>query len=198
MSALSIASPATADVATEWRDLQARCGAAIVRGAALDLSGLRERAPAFAYNRNVTDGTRRYVAPGAATVGGRLVPRVFEAPDGALRMRLIEHRTRPGTRAICEIEARRPLTPAQSDALRGAWDEMQAAALAQGGWAEKPVTSDATVTREAMTTTAPNARGCPVVASLTLRRGEIVYRDDEVIGRPGSGAILPRGATRPL
>jgi dihydropyrimidinase len=33
---------------------------------------------------------------------------------------------------------------------------------------------------------------------LTLRRGEIVHRDDEVIGRPGSGAILPREATRPL
>jgi dihydropyrimidinase len=37
--------------------------------------------------------------------------------------------------------------------------------------------------------------GWPV---LTLRRGEIVYCDDEVIGRPGSGAILPREATRPL
>jgi dihydropyrimidinase len=37
--------------------------------------------------------------------------------------------------------------------------------------------------------------GWPV---LTLRRGEGVYRDDEVIGRPGGGAILPRGATRPL
>jgi dihydropyrimidinase len=33
---------------------------------------------------------------------------------------------------------------------------------------------------------------------LTLRRGEIVYRDDEVIGQPGSGAILPREATKPL
>ena len=37
--------------------------------------------------------------------------------------------------------------------------------------------------------------GWPV---LTLRRGEIVYRDDEVIGRPGSGAILERAATSPL
>jgi dihydropyrimidinase len=34
--------------------------------------------------------------------------------------------------------------------------------------------------------------GWPV---LTLRRGEIVFRDDEVIGRPGSGTIVPRGAT---
>jgi dihydropyrimidinase len=33
---------------------------------------------------------------------------------------------------------------------------------------------------------------------LTLRRGEIVFRDDEVIGQPGSGTILPREATRPL
>jgi dihydropyrimidinase len=37
--------------------------------------------------------------------------------------------------------------------------------------------------------------GWPV---LTLRRGEIVYRDGEVIGRQGSGRILPRGATIPL
>ena len=37
--------------------------------------------------------------------------------------------------------------------------------------------------------------GCPL---LTLRRGEIAYRDNEVIGQPGSGAILPREATRPF
>jgi dihydropyrimidinase len=37
--------------------------------------------------------------------------------------------------------------------------------------------------------------GWPV---LTLRRGEIVYSDDEVIGKPGSGTILEREATRPL
>jgi dihydropyrimidinase len=37
--------------------------------------------------------------------------------------------------------------------------------------------------------------GWPVV---TLRRGEIVFRDGEIIGRPGSGSIVPRGATTPL
>jgi dihydropyrimidinase len=37
--------------------------------------------------------------------------------------------------------------------------------------------------------------GWPV---LTLRRGEIVFRDDEVTGRSGSGIIVPRGATSPL
>jgi hypothetical protein len=37
--------------------------------------------------------------------------------------------------------------------------------------------------------------GWPVLA---LRRGEIVHRDDEVIGRPGSGVILRRGLTSPL
>jgi len=37
--------------------------------------------------------------------------------------------------------------------------------------------------------------GWPVV---TLRRGEIVFRDEEVIGQPGSGAIVQRRATRPL
>jgi dihydropyrimidinase len=37
--------------------------------------------------------------------------------------------------------------------------------------------------------------GWPVI---TLRRGEIVFRDDEVIGRPGSGITVPRRASDPL
>lgn len=37
--------------------------------------------------------------------------------------------------------------------------------------------------------------GWPVA---TLRRGEVVFQDDEVIGRPGSGMVVPRGATQPL
>ena len=37
--------------------------------------------------------------------------------------------------------------------------------------------------------------GWPV---LTLRRGEIVFRDDEVVGQPGSGALVLRGPTQPL
>jgi dihydropyrimidinase len=34
--------------------------------------------------------------------------------------------------------------------------------------------------------------GWPVI---TLRRGEIVFRDNEVIARPGSGTIVQRRAT---
>lgn len=37
--------------------------------------------------------------------------------------------------------------------------------------------------------------GWPV---LTLRRGDIVFSDNEVIGKPGSGIYLPRGVTMPL
>ena len=37
--------------------------------------------------------------------------------------------------------------------------------------------------------------GWPV---LTLSRGEIVFRDDEVIGAPGRGTLVQRGATSPL
>jgi dihydropyrimidinase len=37
--------------------------------------------------------------------------------------------------------------------------------------------------------------GWPV---LTLRRGEVVYRDGEVLGRPGSGMLLRRGASGSL
>jgi dihydropyrimidinase len=32
----------------------------------------------------------------------------------------------------------------------------------------------------------------------TLRRGEVVFRDREIVGQPGSGTIVPRGATMPL
>jgi dihydropyrimidinase len=32
---------------------------------------------------------------------------------------------------------------------------------------------------------------------ITIRRGEIVFRDDRVLGRPGSGALLRRGPTSP-
>ncbi|WP_298429274.1 hypothetical protein [uncultured Jannaschia sp.] len=196
----ALATPAAADIATEWRDLQARCGAAVVRGAALDLSGLRERAPDVAYNRRVTDGTRSYVAPGVATVGGRLVPRIFEAPDGALRMRLIEHRTRPGTRAICEITARRTLTRAEADALLAAFRDMRASGLAVGGWEARALRSDATVTREGMVTTEPNARGCPVIAQMTLRAGEGQIRSSvsEMAGAPGCGgpSLLERTPRR--
>jgi dihydropyrimidinase len=34
--------------------------------------------------------------------------------------------------------------------------------------------------------------------TITLRRGEVVYRDGEVIGQPGSGELTRRGATMPL
>ena len=37
--------------------------------------------------------------------------------------------------------------------------------------------------------------GWPVI---TLRRGEVVYRDGEVLGRPGSGLLLRRGASGSL
>jgi dihydropyrimidinase len=37
--------------------------------------------------------------------------------------------------------------------------------------------------------------GWPIV---TLRRGEVVFRDDTVVGRPGSGLLLQRGPTRRL
>jgi dihydropyrimidinase len=37
--------------------------------------------------------------------------------------------------------------------------------------------------------------GWPVI---TLRRGEVVFEDGRVVGRPGSGQLVPRGPTRPL
>jgi dihydropyrimidinase len=33
---------------------------------------------------------------------------------------------------------------------------------------------------------------------VTLRRGEVVFRDGEIVGQPGSGTIVPRGATIPI
>ena len=193
-----IATPAAADIAAEWRDLQARCGAAVARGAGLDLSGLREAAPEFTYDRRVTDGTRRYLAPNAATVGGRIVPRVFERPEGALRLRLIEHPTRPGTRAICEVVPRGALDPNAAGALLDAFRAMKGSALEQGGWQDKTLRSDATVTREGMVTTAPNVRGCPVIAQITVRadQGDVRSSVSEMAGAPGCGgpSLLARPA----
>ena len=37
--------------------------------------------------------------------------------------------------------------------------------------------------------------GWPVV---TIRRGEVVFRDDQVVGAPGSGLMVQRGATQRL
>jgi dihydropyrimidinase len=37
--------------------------------------------------------------------------------------------------------------------------------------------------------------GWPVV---TLRRGEVVFRDDTILAQPGSGHLLARGVTQPL
>ena len=37
--------------------------------------------------------------------------------------------------------------------------------------------------------------GWPVA---TLRRGEVVFRDGEVVGQPGSGELVRRGPTGPL
>jgi dihydropyrimidinase len=37
--------------------------------------------------------------------------------------------------------------------------------------------------------------GWPVV---TVRRGEVVFRDGDVLGRPGSGRLLACGPTAPL
>jgi len=37
--------------------------------------------------------------------------------------------------------------------------------------------------------------GWPVV---TLRRGEVVFREDQVVGAPGSGQIVRRSASQPL
>jgi len=37
--------------------------------------------------------------------------------------------------------------------------------------------------------------GWPVV---TIRRGEVVFRDDEVVGKPGSGQVVRRGPTQML
>jgi dihydropyrimidinase len=34
--------------------------------------------------------------------------------------------------------------------------------------------------------------------TITIRRGEIVFRDDAILGQPGSGQLLPRGAMQPL
>ena len=204
VSAFLSASPAAADLAAEWADLQARCGQAVSLGAPLDVAGLESRAPTITYNRRVTDGTRRYVAPGAATVSGRVVPRgIWARADGRLEMRVIEMKTRPGTRTICEIVPRRDgpaLTAEEMERLTEGYGTMRGRAIAGGAWTDAALRSDAQTRRLGMEMIAANPRGCPIIASLTVTPEDGYVRSavSEKAGVPecGGASLVTRAKTR--
>lgn len=193
--ALLLAAPASADIISEWHDLQARCGQAVESGAALDLAGLEPRAPTVTYDRQITDGTRRYIAANPARLSGRVVPRgIWGMPGGRFELRLIEYPTRPGTRTICEIIIARgtePLTEAEGTALLAAFDTMRTEATAGGGWHRADLADDATTTREGMERNVVNRRGCPVIASVTVNAPRAYFRSavSEKAGIPSCGGV---------
>ncbi|GIT92830.1 hypothetical protein JANAI62_32880 [Jannaschia pagri] len=164
---------------TEWRDLQARCGQAVAGASAIDLSGLEERAPTLTYNRRLTDGTRRYIGQGVARVGTTAPRGVWGRPGGSLELRVIEMKTRPGTRTICEIIPRRGgpgLTAAQMELLRDAYGDMRDRAVATGAWTAVTLRSDDRTRRMGMELHQPNARECSVIASLTVEPATGYFR----------------------
>ncbi|MGB3406891.1 MAG: hypothetical protein WBA67_05295, partial [Jannaschia sp.] len=154
--------------------------------------------------RRVTDGTRRYVAPGAATVSGRVVPRGIWARDGGqLEMRVIEMKTRPGTRTICEIIPRRDgpvLTANEMDRLTEGYEAMRSRAIATGEWQDADLRSDVQTRRLGMDMIAANPRGCTVIASLTVTAGVGYLRSavSEKAGAPecGGASLVTRPKTR--
>ncbi|MEL6586226.1 MAG: hypothetical protein AAFY65_09165 [Pseudomonadota bacterium] len=189
---VALATPAAADIASEWNDLQARCGKAVAGASALDLSDLEERVPTFTYNRNLTDGTRRYLGQGVARIGTTAPRGVWGWPNGVLELRVIEMKTRPGTRTICEIIPRRggqTVQNADIDRLKDAYRDMRDRAVETGAWVFVDLRSDARVQRLGMELAQPNGRACPVIASLTLDRTNGYFRSaiSEKAGAPHCG-----------
>lgn len=197
-----LAFPATADPLMEWRDLQARCGQAVAGASVLDLSGLEERAPTVTYNRNLTDGTRRYIGQGVARAGNTAPRGVWGQQGGALELRVIEMKTQPGTRMICEIIPRRGgpgLSRAQMDLLQDGYRDMRDRAVATGAWMPVTLRSDTRTQRMGMELHSPNARGCPVIASLSVEPSAGYFRSavSEKAGIPTcGGASLIKGPNR--
>ncbi|MEM7488303.1 MAG: hypothetical protein AAF390_04170 [Pseudomonadota bacterium] len=167
-----LATAATADPIADWRDLQARCGAAMERGAPLDVAGLEGRRPDVRPDRTRTIGNRTVTSRGPARARTTAIATGTWAHRlGHFQMRLIEYPTASGTRAICEVVPRRnapPLTDAQTRALRAAFGEMRAAAIASGRWRDAGLDADPPVLREGIRRIRPNPRRCPVIASLTI------------------------------
>ncbi|MEM8848902.1 MAG: hypothetical protein AAGE03_02595 [Pseudomonadota bacterium] len=164
--------PAAADPIADWRDLQARCGTAMERGAALDLTGLEGRRPGMRPQQQRRIGNSTVTTRGPARARTTTVPTgVWSHPTGWFQLRLIEYPTASGRRAICEVVRRGnapALTQAEIDALLAAFADIRDRALATGRWEDAELRAEPPVTRLGIARLRPNPRGCPVIASLTI------------------------------
>ncbi|MEM7488304.1 MAG: hypothetical protein AAF390_04175 [Pseudomonadota bacterium] len=184
---LAAAGPAAA-LTGEWRDLYDRCERAVLDDMPIDGTDLRQRPPPFLIEE-VPDrvfGTRLELDVLRTSLN--IVPTgIWLRPGGRFEMRLLEFPTRPGTRAICEIVPARgapDLTSAEADAVLTAFRDRQAA-RPDGAFETTRSDADRVVARA----TAPNARGCPVVTSVTHDGAFFRATISEGAGVPSCGGL---------
>jgi hypothetical protein len=197
---LLAASAAAATPAAEWSDLYGRCAKAVTKVEALDTEGLVQRGPTLIPDVVEEPPFGRRIEFDAAPLSARTVPTgIWARPDGRFELTLIEYPTRPGTRAICEVAPARnapALTAAEAAAVFETFRAARAERIAAGGFA--PLDADTEGRRAAMVSTAPNPRGCTVVASVT-RDGDF-FRSSvaERAGTPSCGGASLLAGLREL
>ena len=186
-AALTVLATEVTATTDEWRNLHARCDAALTRVAALDTDGLIQRPPTLIPNYVDQPPFGRRVEYDVLRLSARTVPTgIWTHPGGRFEMTLIEYPTRPGTRAICEVQVAHgapDLTDAEAAAILAAFRDTRAARIDAGAFA--PLQTETEGKRAAMVSTEPNPRGCPVVASVS--RGDGFFRSS-VAERAGTSA----------
>ncbi|MEO0752498.1 MAG: hypothetical protein AAFY25_11920 [Pseudomonadota bacterium] len=154
----ALATPVWA-VTDEWQDLQDRCTEAVMAGEKLNVAGLEDRLPDFLFDLVEDDLLGPRVEPNFSGPGGRTVPTgVWGTDGGAFEMWLIEYPTQAGFRAICEVREARGGTLAHTDLayLTQVFARLDAEKI-----------NVSTQGLMAFRLSAENARGCPVVTSLS-------------------------------
>ncbi|MEM7734110.1 MAG: hypothetical protein AAF280_15190 [Pseudomonadota bacterium] len=175
----------------DWQDLQDRCEVAVLNGEKLNVKGLDDRLPDILFDVVESDLLGPRVEVEFSALGGRTVPTgVWGAEDGAFELWLIEYPTQAGFRAICEVRQARGVT-------------MDDVALAQLTASFDQVDAEKiNVSRDglrAFRLSDENARGCPVVTSLSTH-SRVRSSVSEAAGAPdcggpslASGVITPHG-----
>ncbi len=178
-------------VTGDWQDLQDRCEVAVLQGEKLNVAGLDDRLPDILFDVVESDLLGPRVEIEFSALGGRTVPTgVWGTEDGAFELWLIEYPTRAGFRAICEVRQARDVTVDEEALaqLSASFDQMDAEKI--------------NVSREglrAFRLSGENARGCPVVTSLSTH-SQFRSSVSEAAGVPecggpslASGVITPHG-----
>ena len=116
--------------------------------------------------------------PTPLRTSARQVPAgIWARPGGRFELHLLEYKTRPGTRAICEVFVARSAAALDDDEARAIFAAFDAAHDVD---VDDP-------TRMVATLSEANPRGCKVLASVTRRKDYFRSSVAEAAGRPGCG-----------